>query len=156
VSFGNPDTRRAVAKDAMLKAAELDDSAPRARYPWVRRTEAEEDEAMLRDMGVMRATGMVDAEGNFVDEDEDEPDAIVPDVLLLPEDHNGSEEHGPFVAGSWAGEAMRRSGEVIVEEEPVAYEDEVVWVDEDGNVVDEADLGDYVLDDGYGDLPPAA
>jgi hypothetical protein len=71
-------------------------------------------------------------------------------VLALPADHDGAEEYGPFLAGALSGEAMRRSGDVIVDDEPDQDEDEYYLDDEALLYADEElfDDGDY--------LPPAA
>ena len=160
VSFGNADTRRSVAVDAMRKAAELDNGAPQPGYPYARRTEAEEEEAVMRDMATMSTAGVMDLDGNLIaDPDEDEPDAILPDALLLPADHDGAEAHGPFRAGALAAEAAMRSGDLVIE--PAAQDESddggvPVFIDVDtGEAIDPADLDGLELVDGDRYWPPA-
>jgi hypothetical protein len=155
-SFGDDETRRSTAVDAMRMGHSIGDDEAKAGYPWHTRPSAvDEEEETLRGMAHATATGrlgedgdlLVDEDGDFLDAD---PDPISGTVLALPADHDGAEEHGPFLAGALSGEAMRRSGDVIVDDEPDQDEDEYYLDDEALLYADEElfDDGDY--------LPPAA
>ena len=54
----------------------------------------------------------------------------------MPEDHDGAEMHGPFLAGALAGEAAIRSGDIVPEAEypmvdAMPAEDDEFYLDDD-------------------------
>jgi hypothetical protein len=147
VTFGDGDSIRSTAVDA-LKMMRWADTDPQAGYPYVGRTPEQEEEAALRDMGVLRATGDVDAEGNVADDYDFEPDLLDGRGQLIAADDEleDDDERGPipFKHGALAFNAAIRSGEIDPRdfegsgyiEESGSGEPEVLYIDEDGDVID--------------------
>jgi hypothetical protein len=166
VTFGDDHSIRSTAVDA-LKTMRWADTDPQAGYPYAGRTSEQEEEAALRDMGVLRATGDVDAEGNVADDYDFEPELLDGRGQLIAQDDELEDDEGrvePFKHGALAFNAALRSGEIDSRDfdGPTGVEDEgdgegeFVYVDADtGELIDEDDLDQYELTDDDG-LPPAA